>query len=205
MKKISIMIVVGVLLIGGGLGVLAYWNLWPFQGDKIAGVPNGALIKKDKESIDTLDLLLAASGKVAFNTEGERVQVYLDVYEKAERVSHQKVVEIAREEKSPINGELVWGAVGFDMMKPEELRVKILANGAESQKKVPLSAELFHKFEHAGSATEPFEGGKIEPGKRYVLQYWGFSEKGLRIVDDLFAEEALSEMDQSIILYVMFK
>lgn len=199
------MIIVGVLIVCGGLGALAYWNLWPFQGEKIAGVPNGALVKKEEETIDTLDLLLAASGKVAFNTEGKSVRVYLDVYEKVERVSHQKVVEILHDEKSSINGELVWGAVGLDIAKPEEIRVKLLANGAGTQETVPLSAELFHKFEHAGYTTEPFQNEKIVPGKRYVLQYWGFSEKGLRITDDLFREESLSSIDQSVILYMTFK
>ncbi|EUJ59880.1 hypothetical protein [Listeria fleischmannii] len=205
MKKIGIMIGIGILVIGGGLGALAYFNLWPFQGSKIAGVPNGALVKKEENAMTELDILLAASGKVSFNMEGKSAFVYLDVYEKENRVSHKKVAGISSDRKSAMNGELVWGVVGLNLMKPEEVRAKFLVNSAQSEGAVPLKSVLTNQSEQSSAASEPFENGKIKLGKRYILQYWNRSENGVSVSEDFFNKKELAKKEQTIILYLIFK
>lgn len=209
MKKFLIILVAIVIVLGGTLMYLNHMNYWPFQGDKIAGVPDGEIknINADKEGPDDpLSLLLAASGEVDYNIKAKSANVYFDVFKHDKRVIHERITMSGNgDEEIQLNGHLVWAMPGFDIFKPTEIRVRINDGGAISQDRFVIPKEVFEAKNANTAQTQLFDDGEIKKGKQYMLQTWTFNENGAESNDDVFSKEAIKDREQTVMLYVVFK
>lgn len=197
---ISVLTVFLFVILGVG-GYMFHMNYGPFQGDKIAGVPNGH-IKVLEEETGPLSLLFHAYGGYAFNTEGKKISVYLDYYEKDVRKKHEQIAGFGLGEESAINGTLYWGVTaGGDMSDPQEIRINIVSNGAVTSGVYDFT-QL--NLDYTAFAHNTFSSGKIRKEERYVLQTWQTSGV-FRADNDFFDPEILAESGQTAILYLVFE
>ncbi len=192
------------LVILGISTYLWYMNYGPFQGEKVAGVPDGH-IKIIDEPMGVASLLFSAHGSYAFNFQGKGVAVYLAYYEKDVRIKHERVSGFQQTEDGPLNGTLQWG-ITFeqDAGQLEELRVSIRASGSQATNSYDMSQLNFNTENGFSSVMNLFSNGRIEKGDRYVLQTWQTSGM-VRADNDVFHEEVLRESEQTIILYMVFE
>lgn len=186
-------------------GYMFYTNDGLFQGDKVTEVPNGH-IKVLEEETGILSLLFYASGGYAFNTEGEKISVYLNYYEKDVRKKHELVGGFEQLENAPINGTLYWGITSEgDMGEPKELRMVIrTTNGIQTNGVYDFTQLHLDNEEGYASAFNTFSSGKIKKGKPYVLRTWQ-SSVVFRTDNNFFDSEILAESDQTAILYLVFE
>lgn len=209
MKKFLIILAAIVIVLGGTLMYLNHMNYWPFQGDKIAGVPDGEIKNINAEKNDTddpLSLLLASSGEVDYNVQAKSASVYFDVFKRDKRVIHERITISGNvDEETQLSGHLVWAMPGFDIFKPTEIRVRINDSGAISQDRFIIPKEVF-EAENANTAqTQLFDDGEIKKGKQYMLQTWIFNKEGAESNGDVFSKEAIGAREQTVMLYVVFK
>ncbi|MBC1474218.1 hypothetical protein HB852_06285 [Listeria grandensis] len=207
MKKIVTVIGILIITIGGTLMYLSHMNYWPFQGDKVTGVPDGEIKNvRSQPSSDELSMLLAASGEVDYNVKAKTMDVYFDVYKRDTRVRHERVTAQAGEKAAQMNSRFVWGIPGSDMFAPSEIRV-IMRNVQESyaQNTFVIPKGIFGKENGDSARTQPFEDGKIKMGEKYILQLWEFNKKyEAGDSNDPFSKEFLKEREQTVILYMVF-
>ncbi|MBC1552423.1 hypothetical protein HB901_06875 [Listeria booriae] len=176
MKKIALIVVGVIVILGGALLYLNHMNYWPFHTDKEKGIPDGQIKNMNQlDRTDELSLLLAASGKVGYNVKGSNVSIYFDVYKRDKRVLHKLVTEFGSEKDTQLSGTLVWGIPGFDVFKPTEIRAAVSNDGATSQDSFAIPKDIFGKIEDAGAQTQSFEDGKIKKGKNIYCKdgSWG--------------------------------
>ena len=82
---------------------LNHFNYWPFQGSKIAGVPDGQLVQLENKP-DLTGLLLAYGSQLKFNTTATSLTVYFDHYRKGELNTHDSVASLTYEQDVSISG-----------------------------------------------------------------------------------------------------
>ncbi|WP_430536671.1 hypothetical protein [Listeria rocourtiae] len=209
MKKFLIILGVVIIVVGGALIYLNYMNYWPFQGDKIAGVPDGEIKNINADTVDVKtdpqSLLLAASGTVDYNVKAESVNVYFDVFKRDKRVIHELITMTGSDGETDLNGHLLWAIPGFEVFKPTEIRAKIEHGGAISQDNYIIPKGIFGMEAASTAQTQPFDDGKIEKGKQYMLQTWLFNKEPMESNDQDFSKEALRDREQTAILYIVFK
>ncbi|MBC2020115.1 hypothetical protein HCA99_01730 [Listeria booriae] len=206
MKKIGLIVVGIIVILGGVLLYLNHMNYWPFHTDKEKGIPDGEIKNMNQlDRTDELSLLLAASGKVGYNVKGSNVSIYFDVYKRDKRVLHKLVTEFGSEKDTQLSGTLVWGIPGFDVFKPTEIRAAVSNDGATSQDSFAIPKDVFGKIDNAGAQTQPFEDGKIKKGKKYILQGWIMGKENIGMNEDTFSEKGFKNQEQTVMLYVVFK
>ncbi|MBC1330645.1 hypothetical protein [Listeria booriae] len=207
MKKIALIAVGIIVILGGALLYLNHMNYWPFHTDKEKGIPDGEIKNMNQlDRTDELSLLLAASGKVGYNVKGSNVSIYFDVYKRDKRVLHKLVTEFGSEKDTQLSGTLVWGILGFDVFKPTEIRAAVSNNdGATSQDSFAIPKDIFGKIDNAGAQTQPFEDGKIKKGKKYILQGWVMGKENTGMNENTFSDKGFKSQEQTVILYVVFK
>ena len=113
---------------------LNHFNYWPFQGSKIAGVPDGQLVQLENKP-DLTGLLLAYGSQLKFNTTATSLTVYFDHYRKGELNTHDSVASLTYEQDVSISGYLNFGIAEGQ----NHLLVKLFSNGAMSQTVTDLS------------------------------------------------------------------
>lgn len=203
-KKISVLIVF-LLFILGLSSYMWYMNYGPFQGDRVAGVPDGHINTLDNQ-MELAPLIFSAHGGYAFNFHGKGIAVYLAYYERDVRKKHERVMGIQQTEEAAMNGTLHWG-VTFegDPSQLKELRVNLrTTNGAQSTNSYDLSQLNFESESGFSSVMNAFSDGRIESERRYALQTWQTSGT-VRADNDVFHEEVLKESAQTVILYLVFE
>ena len=113
---------------------LNHFNYWPFQGSKIAGVPDGQLVQLENKP-DLTGLLLAYGSQLKFNTTATSLTVYFDHYRKGELNTHDSVASLIYEKDVSISGYLNFGICG----RTESFIGELFSNGAMSQTSHDLS------------------------------------------------------------------
>lgn len=187
-KKAYVLTALIVILVG----VAAWYTNWgPFQGTSVAGIPNGHIRVLDPGSL---------YGSVSFNYFGHQVQVYVAYFQRDTLVIHELVLGISGFDERDINGELQWATV------PEinltgwlpVLRVGgMLARGSFD------FSVLDFEIATAISADSTISPGRIERGRRYVINMWQ-SGNTFMADGDFFNPEQLRTSEHTAILYVVF-
>ncbi|EOL41662.1 hypothetical protein [Enterococcus phoeniculicola] len=193
-------IFLAVILLGG---YLFYWNLGPFQGEKVAGVPDGQIRSfTENENGHLASLLLDYYGSYGFNVKGKKITVYADYYEKDKRISHEEVAGIENEEVGMISETLTWGILSSNDQTKE---VRIQFTNTSGQSKSGFNFSTFGENAASDFAFSSFNligNGTLLPNKRYILQYWttggrGYSSEAIVAAD----KETLIESGKTVILY----
>lgn len=208
-RKIGIVVIgsIIIILVVVALIYCKHMNLWLFQGDKVAGLPDNHLKVADKKTEGPVSLLFASSGEILFNSKAKYISAYIDYYEKDKRKKHDSIFETGVE-KGGINGSFNWGTLSKadDGVLPQELRI----NMARTDSSVSTGNFVFPKIkwddaEGAASSFNAFSPGKIKLGKKYVVQTWSSDGRAYGEAADIFSKQALRHSNQTIIFYIVFK
>ena len=197
--KFLIGILAIILVLAVALGYMWHTNRGFFQGDNIAGLPDGHIRALDAQP-GHLDLLFSGHGGVEFNYFGEQISVYLAYYMQDELVLHELVTGIHTLGDNDLNGMMFWGLT-MENNLPNELRARINVGGAASQNHFDFSRLDFQPQATMGSTIT---NGPIEPSRRYVLHMWQ-TGTGMRADGNVFDPETLRESEHTAILYIIFE
>ncbi|MCO5475802.1 hypothetical protein [Enterococcus gallinarum] len=186
---------------------LNHFNYWPFQGSKIAGVPDGQLVQLENEP-DLTSLLLAYGSQLKFNTTATSLTVYFDHYRKGELSAHESVASLTYEQDVSISGYLNFGIAEGQ----NHLLVKLFSNGAMSQTVTDLSDydfPLTQEDRQFGAVTTIKNGKvKLEKNKKVPLLYLAEGNDGLKIYDDMannLAPDNLKTLPNAYLIYLIIK
>lgn len=208
-RKIGI-VVLGSIIIIIVLAALIYckhMNFWPFQGDKIAGLPDDHLKVADKKVEGPVSLLFASSGEILFNSKAKYISAYIDYYEKDKRKKHELLMQIGVE-KGGLNGAFDWGMFSKtnDVILPSEGKIRIIkTDSAETSKSFKFPVIKWGDKNITASSFNAFSSGKIKLGKKYIVQTWTSDGRAYGEAADIFSKKALRHSNQTIIFYIVFK
>ena len=102
----SPLIVTFLFLLTTGTVFLNYFNLGPFTGDKIAGVPDNHLRLVSNDSVFN-KLIFSSSNAYQFNYYGERVELWLEHYQNGKKIAEQQIGPTSSSGSSFKNHEIV--------------------------------------------------------------------------------------------------
>ena len=175
---------------------LNHFNYWPFQGSKIAGVPDGQLVQLENKP-DLTGLLLAY---------GSQLTVYFDHYRKGELNTHDSVASLTYEQDVSISGYLNFGIAEGQ----NHLLVKLFSNGAMSQTVTDLSDYDFPLTQEDRQFVTTIKNGKVklEKNKKIPLLYLAEGNDGLKIYDDMannLAPDNLKTLPNAYLIYLEIK
>lgn len=208
-RKIGI-VVLGSIIIIIVLAALIYckhMNFWPFQGDKIAGLPDDHLKVADKKVEGPVSLLFASSGEILFNSKAKYISAYIDYYEKDKRKKHELLMQIGVE-KGGLNGAFDWGMFSKtnDVILPSEGKIRIIkTDSAETSKSFKFPVIKGGDENITTSSFSAFSSEKIKLGKKYIVQTWATDGRAYGEAADIFSKKALRHSNQTIIFYIVFK
>lgn len=192
-------VVLLVLILGSYLN---YTNRGPFQGEKIAGIPNNTIKVLEKDE-GPFALLFETYGGYGINTTGKNMNVYVDYFEGDRRKKHDLVGNLSYEERGPINGAIYWGvSQPLNEGSLGELRVNLDNRGTQMTGTYDLSQI---KLAEGGLAaqTEDFPKGSFKQDKPYIFKRWVTGGKIYDDNRDPFSSEVLAEYPQSVFLYLV--
>ncbi|MDF0479020.1 hypothetical protein OL233_01870 [Vagococcus sp. PNs007] len=196
-----------VLIISGVTvgGYLFYYNYYPFQDSKAAGVPNGKLVVKDND-VGVLKLLIESSGSYAFNSDAKEVSVYVDAYEKGKKVKHELVTNIGTEPRG-MSGSIDWiMEPTTDDKKLGKLKSEIMTTeGASSRGEFDLGKLKFDASNGVGSSGETEDSMTLALNKEYVLRMWTTGGNVYSTLKDTLSEHKKSNAEQLVVLYAVFE
>ncbi|CAM3351589.1 hypothetical protein [Vagococcus fessus] len=186
-------------------GYQFYYNYYPFQGSEAPGVPNGKLVVKDND-IGVLKLLIDSSGSYGFNSDAKEVSLYIDAYEKGEKVKHELVTSVGIESRG-MSGSIDWlMEPSQDDKKLGKLKAEIMTTGGGSTRgEFDLGTLNFDTSNGVGSSGEIEDSMKITPNKEYFLRWWTTGGNVYSTLKDTLAEHKKSEAEQVVVLYVVFE
>jgi hypothetical protein len=186
---------------------LNHFNYWPFQGDKVAGVPDDQLVQLENGQ-DLTSLLLAYGSQLKFNTTATSLTVYFDHYRKGELSTHESVASLTYEQDVSISGYLNFGIAEGQ----NHLLVKLFSKGAMSQTVTDLSDYDFPlgQDNRQFSAVTSIENGKVklEKNKKTPLLYLAEGTDGGKIYAEMannLAPENLKTLPNAYLLYLIIK
>ncbi|EUJ28551.1 Uncharacterised protein [Listeria grayi] len=209
-RKIGIVVLGSIIIIIIVLAALIYckhMNFWPFQGDKIAGLPDDHLKVADKKVEGPVSLLFASSGEILFNSKAKYISAYIDYYEKDKRKKHELIFETGME-KGGISGSFNWGTLSNadEGVLPKELRMNMASpNGSVSTGNFVFPKIKWDDTEGAASSFNAFSPVKIKLGKKYIVQTWRSDGRAYGEAADIFSKKALRHSNQTVIFYIVFK
>lgn len=192
-----------------------YYNLGPFQGQKIPGLPNNHL-KMESPILGVSDLLFAESGSYQFNARGKEVVAILDYYQKDTLINREILGRVNLLEKQQLAGSFVYGMVATEPFTPSELKTKLTVGTENETNAFELwrLKNLANKFDSNikkqtfGSLNED-KSVKIKPSHPYIVQVWtaggSFSQNMIGNYFDDFSLERIATMDQTMVLYLEFR
>jgi hypothetical protein len=206
-RRLIAFILLPVILVGA-LGLfLNHFNYWPFQGDKVAGVPDDQLVQLENEP-DLTSLLLAYGSQLKFNTTATSLTVYFDHYKNGEISAHETVASLMYEQDVPLNGYLNFGITKGQ----NQLLVDLFSKGALSQTVTDLSDYDFPlgQDNRQFSAVTSIKNGKvnISRNKKIPLLYLAEGTDGGKIYAEMannLAPENLKTLPNAYLLYLIIK
>ncbi|MGM0125773.1 hypothetical protein IGI37_003174 [Enterococcus sp. AZ194] len=201
---LAIIILLGLIL----SGYWFYWNLGPFQGNKVAGVPDGQIRAFQNKETETLSTLLMQNFEsYGLNIEAKELIIYADYYEKDKRIRHDIMAGSQQEETQMLSTILSWGVIET-ANAPTEVRIQfanagVLASGGFTFEGYGTTE---NPFNNAASRSHLLKDGPLKLNKRYVLQYWiDDGEVGYSDTNVIFDKEYLREWDRTLIMYMEIK
>lgn len=196
------------ILIVVALGLfLNHFNYWPFQGNKVAGVPDDQIVQiENKQNLTSL--LLAYGSQLKFNSTATSLTVYFDHYHKGELSAHETVASLGYEQDVSINGYL-----NFGISKGQnQLLVDLFSNGAMSQTVTDLSDYDFPiaQEDRQFGAVTTIKNGKVtlEKNKKILLFYLAEGNDGLKMYNELannLATDNLKTLQNAYLIYLIIK
>ena len=181
--------------------ILFMWhtNRGPFQGQSVAGLPDGH-ITSDDFKLSHFDLLFRRRGSVSFNHFGENISVFLAYYQYDSLVLHETITRLSTIGDTSLSGHMFWGVTSENEIQPNELRVRIFAGPAET-----VGYFDFSQFDFGVSAIlgQDIPRGPIVRGKRYPLQVWQ-SGGTVPVAGTPFDADILNLSGHTVILYIIF-
>ena len=190
-------VILAAILLGG---YLFYWNLGPFQGEKVSGVPNGQIRSFSANEHGQASLLFDSFGSYGFNVRGKKITVYADYYEKDKLISHEEVFGIENEEVGMLSETLSWGVLSLNN-QPKEVRIQLANTSGVSNAGFDFSTFGDGKdFDAASSGSNFIDNGALLSNQRYILQYWTTGDK-VYVSPNIFEKDVLIESGKTVILY----
>ena len=205
MKKsvVILSIIVAVLTVAAvGLFVLAVplWDALP---------PNHIRVVQPRQDPNHLDLLLTMQGQADFNFRAQggedgfvHIMMHLAYFQKDELILRETVMGMGigvGDGPVDVSGSILWG-IATPQAGVQELRARVIVNGASSQGNFDLSRLDFQPMAIMGPN---FTNEQIVPGQRYVVQMQNTS--GRVTMHDQFDPEILRDSEHTVILYIIFE
>lgn len=134
-KHILTVLLMLILFVGAPLTLyLRHYNYGPFQGNKVAGVPDNHLVQSENDN-GLSSLLFDYGSHLTFNTNTTSMTVYIDTYHFGERVGHDLAASMEYTKDNAMNGYL-----NFGIPKGEgKLYTELFSNGAMSSTVLDLT------------------------------------------------------------------
>jgi len=206
MTNIGRLILAGLIVIVGTICAMGY--MWITSTgifhDGVVRAPAGHILVHEPYT-SHFDLMFSEHGRVSYDFFGERIMVYIALYERDERVVHERVGGIALGGMGHIIGTMLWGITVEEGMRAE-LRVRAditdgAVTGAVGSGQFDFS-EI--DFEVGSSGSGLFsEDTEIELGRRYVLHVW--QSGSVWTEGDVFNPMRLRGNERTAILYMVFE
>ncbi|KAF1299278.1 hypothetical protein BAU15_01125 [Enterococcus sp. JM4C] len=209
-STLSLVILIGILL----SAYLFYWNLGPFQGEKIAGVPDGQIRSFHNKETEPLAMMLLDNFETyGMNVKAKKITIYVDYYEKDQRKDHQDFGGLINDGPSEMLSQILsWGVIPGFGDTPTQVRIQFSDDSGNSTSGFTFEGygeegQEFGKDIVASSSQRILEDGPLELNKRYVLQYWRSNADGIfyNLETDVFDKEFLKQQDQTLIMYMELK
>lgn len=201
------------VVVGGAGSVYAwYYNDGPFQGTKVAGLPDNQLAEI-KGTGGHLNLLFRNAGGIQYNApkKVKKISIYLDHYEKDKKVASDEIFSTmldGNEEVKSFSHDLYWGVVE-DGSTLGELRLSLVSgDGSVSIGTNSVKLSKYAQFSGA-QGTGSLEGVNREfpINQPIILSKWVKSME-MR-VHDAYSEnvrkEELIKNKETLLLYVKFE
>jgi hypothetical protein len=192
-----------ILIISLGI-YLNHYNYWPFQNNKVAGVPDNQLVQVDNQA-DLSSLLFAYGSQLKFNTTATSLTVYFDHYRNGELNAHENVASLEYDQETSLNGYLNLGI----SKENNQLLIDLFSNGAMSQTTTDLADYDFplNKDVRQLGGVLTIENGKVnlQENKKIPLLYLAEGNEGLKIYDDMennLATENLKTLSNAYVIYL---
>lgn len=206
-KHIFTMLLMLVLFVGAPLTLyLRYYNYGPFQGNKVAGVPDNHLVQSENDT-GLGSLLFDYGSHLTFNTKATSLTVYIDTYHFGERVGHDLAASMEYTKDNEMNGYF-----NFGIPKGEgKLYAELFSNGAMSSTITDLTQYDYPTTDE--KSPLPFGGVlsiennqvEIQKKKEIPLLYLA-SGDDLKIYADLkhnMAQENLKTLEHVFYIYMI--
>jgi len=200
-KKLILLIVVMILIVVAGLVYSHHINIGPFQGNSVAGLPDGHVRVLEAQQPEFLQLQFSQHGGVEFNHYGSGVFVNFAFYEGDVRTIDETIAGIQTMGQGDFNGHMTWG---------------LTTQGNEKQ-------ELIVNFRAAGIVRNYFDFSQLDFPIRliagpmlglgnvpiiqdypYVLQVWQAGATTL-VSGNVFDSANLRRNHYTAILYITFE
>lgn len=138
----SPLLVTVLLLVTCGTLLLNYFNLGPFTGDKITGIPDNHLRLNSTNSAFN-QLLFDNSNEYQLNYNGHQVELWLDYYQYGERVKTEQIGPIVAPDSEPNSKQFITSlAYGLHTSQENnifDLTININTNGAWGKQTIHLN------------------------------------------------------------------
>lgn len=196
-----------IIIVVAALIYCKHMNFWPFQGDKIAGLPDDHLKIADKKVEGPVSLLFVSSGEILFNSKAKYISAYIDYYEKDKRKKRELLTQIGVE-KAGMNGTFDWGMFSKtnDAILPSEGRIKITkTDSTETSQTFKFPVIKWEDQNMTASSFHAFSSGKIKLGRKYIIQTWATDGRAYGEAADILSKKTLQHSKQTIIFYIVFK
>lgn len=185
---------------------LRYYNYGPFQGDKMAGVPDNHLIQSENDN-GLSSLLFDYGSHLMFNTHATSITVFVDTYHFGDRVGHDSAASLTYEKDVDLSGYM---NIGFPKGEGK-LLTEIFSKGAKSSAITDLTQ---YGYPTEDEEASPSFGGVISiennqvkiQKKQEIPLFYLASGDALKIYDDFklnIAQENLKTLDLVFYIYAL--
>ena len=155
------------------LGYTNHFNKWPFDKEKIAGIPNNT-IQKHPDSNSLGNLLLSPQETTQFNMKANQVRLYLEHYEGSELVDTKEVATLSGNTADDDNlyGSIQWGMLDWGETD-DNLRVALTVGKTSTQSSLTLKAKDQIKNSIGVNNGMDYDSYKLEKDIPYLMAFWG--------------------------------
>lgn len=194
-------IIILIVILGSVLSYNNHYNKWPFNKEKIAGVPDNTLIKLEEKN-QLNNLLFPAQESLLFNAKGNKAVVYMEKYEKENLVKTTELASLSADTAvdSNLYGSVQWGMIDWGLTE-DNVRVALSVNKNEATNTVTVKP----KKGSVGTNTGPsYDSNKLEKNQPLLIGFWGAGEDSAVIANydfNGFDQEELKENLESFALF----